>query len=122
MRSTLIVTALTALPLAAAVMLPMSAAAEGPGDNLLRVSAAHGPELFPIADVTADVADCTGGPVLASVATAANGLGIYNASPGCYRVTLTAPPAGCSLIGEPVVQLAVIPGIVQTANYTFRCA
>lgn len=116
MRTTLIVAAAAALS-----MIPLTAAAEGPGDAPFRVSAAYGSELFPIEGVTADVADCAGVP-LGSVTTAANGAAIYNAQPGCYRVTLTAPPAGCSLIGEPVVQLAVIPGIIQTANYTFRCA
>ncbi|NNH70343.1 hypothetical protein HLB23_10780 [Nocardia uniformis] len=121
MRNTLIVTALATMPLLGAALIPASAAAEGPGDNWLRVSAAHGAELFPIADVTADVADCAG-TFLATVTTGADGVGIYNASPGCYRVTLTAPPAGCTLAGEPTQQVAVIPGMIQTANYTFRCA
>ncbi|MFI6869908.1 hypothetical protein [Nocardia sp. NPDC050406] len=120
MRTTLFAAALAA-PLLTAALVPGSAAAEGPGDAPLRVSAAHGSELFPIEGVTADIADCAGVP-LGAVTTAANGTAIYNAQPGCYRVTLTAPPAGCTLMGEPTVQLAVIPGIIQTANYTFRCA
>ncbi|MBF6235498.1 MULTISPECIES: prealbumin-like fold domain-containing protein [Nocardia] len=117
MRTTLIVTAAAAL-----AMVPVSAAAEGPGDNTLRVSAVHAADRFPIEGVTADVSDCLGGPVLATVTTGANGAGSFGVAPGCYRVQLTSTPAGCTLDGEPAVQLAVIPGMVQTADYRFRCA
>ncbi|MFJ4658421.1 hypothetical protein ACIP5Y_44730 [Nocardia sp. NPDC088792] len=107
--------------LAAAVAAAPFAAAQPPADPVVKVQAVFGPEQFPMAGVTADVAPCAGGASVATLTTGDDGSATYNGAIGCYKVQVSAP-IGCSLDGDAAQQVTSLPGLTPTALFHFRCA
>lgn len=118
MRRTLAVLAVLTAPLAAA---PLAAAQPPAAAAGVQVRAVYGPEEFPIAGVTAEITPCAGGPVLSTVTTDVTGAATLPAGAGCYAVR-AGELSGCMVDGDPVQQVAVVPGLTAVATFRFRCA
>ncbi|UGT39410.1 prealbumin-like fold domain-containing protein [Nocardia yamanashiensis] len=111
---------LFALSVLAAACAATPLAAAEPADAAVQVRAVWGPEQFPIGEVAAEVAPCTGGAP-ATVTTGADGTATFHGGAGCYQVKV-ATPTGCSLDGDPTQQVTAVPGITPIATFRFRCA
>lgn len=112
----------TASALAVLALTPALAAAQGPGQVAVRLQASTLGTNFPVTGLSASLTPCSGGPAVATATTGANGTGTASVPLGCYRVKVTAVPSGCSLDGNPAVQVVALPGMSPQAAFRVRCA